>query len=149
LTIRHVTGHRIVALVEVVSPSNKDRSKHVDDFVSKATAALTQGIHLTVIDLLPPGPHDPDGMYGAVWRALDDAEEPVTRPADAPLALAAFVADSPVEVYLQHTAVAEALPEIPLFLSADVYINLPLEPTYAMAFRGLPEYWRGVLEAAG
>src|SRR5437763_968320 len=27
LTIRHVSGHRIVALVEIVSPANKDRSR--------------------------------------------------------------------------------------------------------------------------
>src|SRR5271156_4150329 len=35
LTIRHVTGHRIVALLEIVSPANKDRLQHIEDFVAK------------------------------------------------------------------------------------------------------------------
>jgi hypothetical protein len=35
LTVRHVSGHRIVALLEMVSPANKDRREHVDEFVDK------------------------------------------------------------------------------------------------------------------
>src|SRR5436189_43098 len=62
LTIRHVSGHRIVALLEIVSPANKDRRQHVDDFVAKVTSALDQGIQVTVGDLFVPGPYDPLGM---------------------------------------------------------------------------------------
>ena len=29
LAIRHVSGHRLVALLEIVSPANKDRARHV------------------------------------------------------------------------------------------------------------------------
>src|SRR5205085_2746651 len=36
LAIRHVSGHRLVALLEIVSPSNKDRIQHVEDFAAKA-----------------------------------------------------------------------------------------------------------------
>src|SRR5437868_6238529 len=56
LTIRHVSGHRIVAFMEIVSPANKDRRQHVEDFVAKAATALEQGIHVTVADLFAPGP---------------------------------------------------------------------------------------------
>jgi len=146
LAIRHVTGHRIVALVEIVSPANKDRQKHVDDFVAKVTSALAQGIHVTLADLLPPGPHDPQGMDAVVWQALDDSDEPYELPKDMPMTLAAYVADSPVEVYLEHLAVGRPLKGIPLFLTPDDYINLPLEPTYEAAFRGLPEIWLEVLD---
>jgi hypothetical protein len=39
-----------------------------------------------------------------------------------------------------------ALPEMPLFLDPDRYINVPLEPTYQAAHDGMPAFWRGVLE---
>ena len=32
LTIRHASGHRVVALVEILSPANKDRPRSVEDF---------------------------------------------------------------------------------------------------------------------
>src|SRR5687768_16012729 len=33
VAIRHVSGHRIVALIEIISPANKDRARHVAEFV--------------------------------------------------------------------------------------------------------------------
>ena len=38
------------------------------------------------------------------------------------------------------------LSEMPLFLSSGRYINVPLEPTYQEAYRGMPGFWRDVLE---
>jgi Protein of unknown function (DUF4058) len=147
LTIRHVTGHRVIALLEIVSPANKDRARHVGDFVNKVTTALAHGVHVTLADLLPAGPHDPQGMDAAVWAALDDPGEPYELPADMPMTLAAYVADTPPDVYLEHLAVGQALKTMPLFLTPDDYIDLPLENTYEAAFRGLPQIWREVLEA--
>jgi hypothetical protein len=51
-----------------------------------------------------------------------------------------------VDVYLEHLAVDAPLPEMPLFLTPDRYVNVPLEPTYQAAYRGLPAFWREVLE---
>jgi hypothetical protein len=62
LAIRHVSGHRVVALVEILSPANKDGERRVIEFVDKVTAALWQGIHVLLIDLFPPGRFDPQGM---------------------------------------------------------------------------------------
>jgi hypothetical protein len=61
LVIRHRSGRRFVALLEIVSPANKDRDKSVERFVRKAESALRRDVHLLVIDLLPPGPWDPRG----------------------------------------------------------------------------------------
>jgi hypothetical protein len=33
-----------------------------------------------------------------------------------------------------------------LFLRPDRYVQVPLEPTYQAAFRGMPAFWRDVLE---
>jgi hypothetical protein len=147
LAIHHVTGHRIVALVEIVSPGNKDRPSHVKDFVAKVTTALAHGVHVTLADLFRPGPHDPEGIDAAVWRTLDDSGEPYGLPLDAPLTLAAYRADSPLDVYFEHLAFGRPLPEVPLFLTPDYYINLPLESTYESAFRRMPEFWREFLQS--
>jgi hypothetical protein len=63
-----------------------------------------------------------------------------------PLTLMSYAAGLPVEIYLEHVAVEAALPEMPLFLRPDRYVNVPLEPTYQAAYRGLPAFWREVLE---
>ena len=75
LAIRYVSGHRLVVLLEIVSPANKDRQQSVDDFSAQAVDALDAGVHLVVVDLFPPGPYDPQGMHGAVRRRLGQPEE--------------------------------------------------------------------------
>src|SRR5260370_8961439 len=100
LAIRHISGHRLVALLEMVSPANKDRSEHVQEFLDKMDEALGHGIHLLVIDLFPPGRRDPTGMHGAIWDRLGD--EPEDLPAGEPLTLSAYDADIPVTAYLEH-----------------------------------------------
>lgn len=147
LAVRHVSGHQVVALIEIVSPGNKDRPQHVQDFATKAASALNVGVHLLVADLFPPGRHDPRGMHGAILECLDCDEDFTPPPADRPLTLASYAAGPEVEIYLEHAAVGAALPDMPLFLLRDRYINVPLEATYQAAFAGMPKFWRDVLES--
>jgi hypothetical protein len=146
LAVRHVSGHRLIALLEIVSPSNKDRARTVEEFAAKAVSALDAGVHVLLVDLLPPGPNDPQGMHGVIRQRLDDSDEPYDLPADEPLTLASYAAGLNVEIYLEHVAVGAVLPEMPLFLHSDRYINVPLEPTYQAAYVGMPAFWRDVLE---
>jgi len=144
LAIRHVSGHRLIALVEIVSPANKDRLESVEEFVCKMVEALELGVHVLLLDLLPPGRHDPRGLHGAVWNEF--AEGPYDLPVAEPLTVASYAAGPPVKAYLEHLAVGGALPEMPLFLRSDRYIPAPLEGTYQAAFRGVPAFWQDVLE---
>ncbi len=144
LTIRHVSGNRVVALVEIVSPANKDRKAHVEEFIDKAEIALLHGIHLLLVDLFPPGAHDPQGMPGALWERFDD--EPYRLPPGEPLTLASYVAGPCPDAYVEHLAAGSPLAEMPLFLNPDYYVNMPLELTYQAAFRGLPAFLREGLE---
>jgi hypothetical protein len=146
LAIRHISGHRLVALLEIVSPANKDRARHVEEFAAKAVDALDVGVHLLLVDLFPPGPYDPSGMHGAILQRLEQSDVPYDLPAGEPLTLASYAAGTQVEIYTEHLAVSAALPEMPLFLRPDRYVPAPLEPTYQAAYRGLPEFWRAVLE---
>ena len=144
LAIRHVTSDRIVALLEMVAPANKDRPLSVEQFANKAEMALRQGVHVVVADLFPPGPHDPQGMHGAIWERFDEA--PCLLPPDEPLTLVSYLALRMPEACLEHLAVGSTLVEMPLFLDLDCYIDLPLESTYMTAYRGMPARWRLVLE---
>jgi hypothetical protein len=144
LAIRHVSGHRLIAMIEIVSPGNKDRAAHVREFAEKIEDALRYGVHVLLVDLFPPGPHDPHGMHGEIWQLLDD--EPYDAPLDEPLTLASYVAELQPEAYLEHAAVGSALPGMPLFLHPERYTNVPLESTYEAAIHGMPAFWRAVLE---
>jgi Protein of unknown function (DUF4058) len=144
LVIRHTSDHRIVALIEVLSPGNKASQHAVRSFVDKALAALSHGIHLLLLDLHPPGPRDPNGVHGLVWGDLTG--EAYQAPADKPLTLAAYAAGLVKTAYVQPFAVGEALPEMPLFLTPEDYINVPLEATYSRAYEGVPRFYRNVLE---
>lgn len=146
IAIRHVSGHRLVALLEIVSPANKDRARHVEDFAAKAVSALDLGVHVLVIDLFPPGAYDPYGMHGVIRQGLDQSDEAYDLPEQEPLTLASYAAGPQVEIFLEHLAVGAALPEMPLFLRPDRYIYVPLESTYQEAYRGVPAFWREVLE---
>src|SRR5438552_7935389 len=66
LVIRHISGHQVVALVEIVSPANKDRKAHVRELAQKVVHSLEAGVHVLLIDLLPATRNDPGGLHGAI-----------------------------------------------------------------------------------
>ena len=143
--IRHVSGHQVIALIEIVSPANKDRRGHVREFAEKVVRSLESGIHVLLLDVLPPGPYDPQGLHGAIWSYYDRAS--YVPPADSPLTLASYAWDGEEpRGFVEPVAVGQTLIEMPLFLSAERYINVPLESTYQEAYSGMPEYWRQVIE---
>jgi hypothetical protein len=144
LTVRHVSGHRIVALIEVVSPGNKDRAANVEEFVDKIDAALQAGCHVLLVDLFRPGPDDPRGMHGALWERYDPQEYDL--PDDRPLTLASYVAGLLPEAFVEHLELGSLLPEMPLFFRPDAYVPVPLEATYGLAHGGMPAFWLDVLE---
>ena len=70
ITIRHVSDDEVVALVEIVSPGNKSHRGRMRELVEKAAAFLDQGVHLSLIDLFPPGRRDPAGLHAALWEEI-------------------------------------------------------------------------------
>ena len=69
-------------------------------------------------------------------------------PEDKPLTCVAYVGGPGAEAFVELVAVGDALPEMPLFLTPEVYVSVPLEATYESAWKGMPAYWRDVLTAA-
>ncbi len=145
LVIRHLSGHQVIALIEIVSPANKDRKAHVRELAEKVVRSLETGIHILLLDLLPPGSHDPQGLHSVIWSYFDTAT--YSPPSAEPFTLASYMWNGlEPTVFLEPVALAQSLIDMPLFLTAERYINVPLETTYLAAYRGLPSFWRGVIE---
>ena len=148
IAIRHASDDRIVALLEIFSPGNKEGQGPMRALLNKSVAALQSGYHLVVIDLLPPGPSNPRGnprgLHDRLWRDLGGGG--FTPPADRPLTLAAYRAADGITAYVEPTAVGRELVDLPLFFSPDRYVNVPLAATYASAFAGVPRHLRARLE---
>jgi hypothetical protein len=145
LVIRHTSNDRIVALIEILSPGNKNSRKTLQDVVKKVLTALRRGYHVLLVDVLPPGPGDPQGIHGAVWAKI--ARPLFVAPPDKPLTLVAYVASNPIEAYVEPLAVGDKLSPMPLFLSPDWYVLVPLEETYAAAWTTLPRQVRASLSS--
>lgn len=144
VVIRHASDHRIIAVVEIVSPGNKNSRHGLRSFVEKAAELLRGGIHMLIVDLFPPGPRDPQGIHKAIWDEFLDTD--FTLPPDRTLTLAAYIGGLTREAFVEPVAVGQSLPKMPLFLTRHGHILLPLEATYQSAWEAVPAYWRNVLE---
>jgi hypothetical protein len=145
VVVRHVSGDRIVALLEVISPGNKAGGHALRALVEKACEFLEHRVHLLIVDLFPPGPRDPNGIHAAIWEEVQD--EPFVLPKAKPLTLVAYECDLTTRAYIEAVAVGDPLPNMPLFLEPNGHVPVPLEATYQTAFAALPRRWRTVLEA--
>jgi hypothetical protein len=144
VVIRHASNHKVIAVIEIVSPGNKNNRSGLRAFVRKAVELLQAGIHLLVIDLFPPGSRDPHGLPRAIWgEYFGECEFALT--ADRPLTLSAYVAGPVPELLIEPTAVGVELIDMPLFLDPETYVPVPREATYQAAWESVPAYWREVI----
>jgi hypothetical protein len=144
VTIRHVSEHRVVAVLEIVSPGNKASRSALVAFAQKAQDLLAAGVHLALVDLFPPTPRDPGGIHKIIWE--DDDYDTFPFDPSRPLTCASYIG-SGAEAFVEPVAVGEELPDLPLFLTPREYVPVPLETTYQAAFEAVPDVWRDVLTA--
>ena len=138
IAVRNQRG-RVVAIIEVVSPGNKDNKHAIESFTDKIVEFIRNGVNAVVIDLFPPGPRDPQGIHQVLWEKLIDLPfEP--RPVDKPLTVASYDAGDNLTAYVDPVAVGDTLPDAPLFLAADWYINIPVERTYQSSWEETPQF---------
>lgn len=132
-------------MVEIVSPVDKGSQTEIQAFVSKAEQAMLAGVHLLIVDRFPPTPRDPPGVHRATWG--DGREGSFALPADKPVTCVSYVGQPGLEVFLEHVAVGNRLPDMPLFLSPEVYVQVPLEATYRSAWDAVPSVGREVISS--
>jgi hypothetical protein len=143
VVIHHELGD-VVAVIEIVSPGNKDRVHSLRSFVDKAIDILQQQVNLLIIDPFPPGLHDPQGIHGVIWGEMSD--KPFVLPPDKPLTLAAYQVAPIKTAYVEPIAVGDSLPNMPVFLCDDYNVSVPLEETYQTTWNVLPVEIRQLLE---
>lgn len=144
VTIRHVSQHRVVAVLEIVSPGSKASRTAMTAFVRKGQDLLAAGVHLSLVDLFPPTPRDPQGIHWEVWG--DDDGDTFRFDKSKPLTCAAYIGGVGGEAFIEPVAAGEKLPDLPVFLTLAEYVEAPLEATYNAAFDAVPDYWRNVLD---
>jgi hypothetical protein len=147
VVIHHASDDRILAIIEIISPGNKNSADGIRAFRDKVLAALSAGIHLLIVDLFPPGRRHPQGINGVLWQAIDQTQ-PYAQPFGKPLTLVGYRSGTAITPYLHAVAVGDVMSDVPLFLHPVAYIDVPLEQTYQRAYQGLPRRSRQVLEAA-
>lgn len=145
VVVRRANGDRAVAVVEVVSPANKSTRSSLEEFVRRVIDSLEHRVHLLIIDLIPPGPHDPRGIHGAI-RDETNGRGDLPHLAK-PLTLAAYESGIEPTAYVEPVAVGDTLPEMPRFLEPGRFLEIPLEDTYRSAWRAFPRRWKDVLES--
>ncbi len=146
VVVRHTSNDRIVALIEVLSPGNKSSRHALRSLLDKAVAALDSGIHLLLVDVHPPGPRDPKGIHGAILNEVGTEEYVLGT--QRPLTAAAYIGGTPIDAFVAHFAVGEAIPAMPLFLTRENYVPVPLEGAYMAAWEDVPPQYQQVLLAS-
>lgn len=145
LVIRHTSDDRIVAMIEILSRGNKSNRHAIRALLDKAVAALDAGIHLLLIDVHPPGPRDPHGIHGALLNEISAVDYVLENARS--LTAAAYVGGAVVEAFVKHFAVGDAVPQMPLFLTKENYVSVPLDSAYTSAWEDVPPQYQGVLAA--
>jgi hypothetical protein len=144
VTVRHPDGD-VVAVLEIVSPGNKESRHAIRTFARKAVEFLHAGVHLLIVDLFPPSRRDPQGIHKVIWDRL--REEPFELPPDKPLTLVSYAVGTEMVAYIEPIAVGDPLPDMPVFLTADRYVPCPLESSYQTAWEQFPAPLKGPLES--
>ncbi|MCW8138960.1 MAG: DUF4058 family protein [Planctomycetota bacterium] len=135
ITVFSARDERRVAVLEVVSPGNKDSARRARWFEEKLVDCLAAGLHLLLVDLLAPTAAAP-GFAEAVARELGSDQVPPG--GRAATSFECQPAPPVVRVYHQSFAPGAPLPPAPLFLEPGRAVEVPLEETYAAAFGWLP-----------
>jgi hypothetical protein len=124
-------GTRLVAAIELVSPSNKDRPEHRQAFAIKCVAYLQQQVSLVVVDVVTDRHSN---LHRELLHLLQLTESPLW-PEEVHLYAAAYRTTKEkdawrMDVWPEQLALGAALPTMPLWLASDLAVPLELELTY-------------------
>jgi hypothetical protein len=120
----------LVAVIEIVSPANKDREESRNKFVAKCVSQLQQGVAVTIVDIVTARQAN---LYVELMEFLGHADASM---ADGP---ALYTASSRwvfgprkarLEAWSNRLAIGQPLPRIPIWLSPEKVLTFDLEASY-------------------
>lgn len=79
-----------------------------------------------------------------IWDEIE--EEEFHFPAGKDRLLVSHEAGRERVAYIEPLAVGDSMPEMPLFLSTDLHVQVPLETTYQATWNALPDELRRAVE---
>ena len=135
--VRH--GRRLVAAIEIVSPSNKDRPESRRAFVAKAATLLQQDVCVSIVDLVTVRQFN---LYGDLL-ALVGGSDPMLDP-ESPALYAVTVRGRKrvgrrlrLDAWFHPMRIGQPLPTLPIWLDVDLGVSLDLEASYEETCRFL------------
>lgn len=145
IVVKHKLG-RTVAVIEIVSPGNKDSKRAFKEFLDKSLEFINKGVHLLVVDLFPPTKRDPFGVHRAIWDEFEEEDVLFEFPPGKDRILASYDAGQEKAAYVEPIAVGDVMPDMPLFLFEGRHIKVPLEATYQTTWSVLPRDLQVIVE---
>jgi hypothetical protein len=129
-------GLTLVAVIELVSPGNKDRPAERRAFAAKCASYLAQGVSLIVMDVVT---NRHANLHNDVMRLMEAAPD-LDLPADVTLYAVAYRPvrrgeQEEVDLWLRRLAVGAPLPTLPLRLTGDLFVAVDFEAAYQEACR--------------
>jgi hypothetical protein len=129
---------RLVAAIELVSPANKDRVKHRQEFVLKCASYLRAGVSVVMVDIVTSRSQN---LYAELLQFLEVPEETPPKRANLLYAVSLRSVSRAKKVRLQAwpraLALGAALPTLPLWLAKDFAVPLHLEQSYTFSYETL------------
>jgi hypothetical protein len=130
-------GPQLVAAIELVSPSNKDRPLSRRIFAAKCASYLAQGIHVIMMDVVTSRMAN---LHNALMDLMEISEYRL--PTEARLYATAYRAvrresREEIDVWPTTFAVGDCLPSLPLYVSADLAVSVDFESAYQKACKML------------
>jgi hypothetical protein len=130
-------GARLAAVVELISPANKDRSDHRRAFSVKCAAYLQRGIGLVMVDTVSSRLYN---LHNELLALLGGTNADGSLPDDANLYASAFRpvnrdGRNEIDVWKTPLTIGKVLPTLPLALRGNGSVPLDLEASYTEARR--------------
>ena len=129
---------RLVAAVELISPSNKDRPEARAQFVAKCAALLRQSVSVVLVDVVTVRHAN---LYAELLAWVDGRDPALGQPPPGTYATACrwrpVGTRMVLEAWSRPLVVGQALPTLPLWLADDLAVPLDLESSYEQTCRDL------------
>ena len=128
-------GQRLVAAVEIVSPSNKDRPESRREFVAKVATLLRHDVSVSIVDLVTVRQFN---LYADLLALVGQSDPAVGE--SSPYLYAVTLRQRKrrrkrlsLDSWFYPLSLGQPLPTLPLWLSVDLAVALDLETTYEAA----------------